>query len=378
MADRTQNTAAGTRVAQKILRAKAPAESPTNQRVRVLGGLALVLAVGMGSVLLGVWGDPMMLAQHIGLGGPTSVAGITAPQATQVAAPVGAASEALVPNIPVGKPAMPVEAPTHKTTSVASTAPRSQLRRPSFASVAPVGAIPCPPGTQSPDCRTTTASSGGARTPPQPEPQQASLQSRSSGPSVLEQAYGALTQGRLQEASQAYGQALANNPEERDALLGLAYIAQQQGKKDEAQSYYKRVLRQEPGNAVAQSALLMLSPLSDAQDFGSSSRDVAEQNPDSAAAQSVLGHALVRQDRLAEAQLAFFRAWQLEPNVARHAFNLAVAWDRLHQYAAAQQYYERAAALVMQVGSDRTSGFSLAEVQTRLTQLRMAANTGRP
>lgn len=199
------------------------------------------------------------------------------------------------------------------------------------------------------------------------------LQSRSTGPSALESGYAALTQGRLQEAKQAYAQALAGNPEERDALLGLAYIAQQQGHAEEARSYYQRVLRQEPGNAVARAGLLTLNPTDDVQALGSQSRDVAEQNPDSAAAQSVLGHSLVRQGRLADARLAFQRAHLLEPNVALHAFNLAVALDRLRNYAAARHYYELALALSAQSGGERSSGVQHVVVQQRLVQLQAAA-----
>ncbi len=199
------------------------------------------------------------------------------------------------------------------------------------------------------------------------------LQSRSTGPSALESGYVALTQGRLQEAKQAYAQALAGNPEERDALLGLAYIAHQQGHAEEARSYYQRVLRQEPGNAVARAGLLTLNPADDVQALGSQSRDVAEQNPDSAAAQSVLGHSLVRQGRLADARLAFQRAHLLEPNVALHAFNLAVALDRLRNYAAARHYYELALALSAQSGGERSSGVQHVVVQQRLAQLQAAA-----
>jgi tetratricopeptide (TPR) repeat protein len=198
------------------------------------------------------------------------------------------------------------------------------------------------------------------------------FQSRSTGPSALESGYAALIQGRLQEAKQAYTQALVGNAEERDALLGLAYIAHQQGRTEEARAYYQRVLRQEPGNPVAKSGLLMLSPTEDMQEFGSQSREIAEQNPDSAVAQSVLGQSLVRQGRLADAQLAFQRTHLLEPGVALHAFNLAVALDRLRNYDQARLYYERALTLSAQSGAERSSGVPLAAVRARLLQLQAA------
>ncbi|MDD5029902.1 MAG: tetratricopeptide repeat protein [Rhodoferax sp.] len=367
------------RVAQKIVRAKAPPAHPMNRRVWVLGGLALALATGMASVVLGVWGDPLLLAQNIGIGGSaSSVNGIAAVPSVAASAPLSGAAEAVVAAAAADQATLPVQADLAKTQS-GNAAPRrtGPSRRPAIDTVVVAKVATCPPGTRLPDCQPSAASTSTSSTPRaavEPLARQASVFSRSSGPSVLEQGYGALTGGRLQEASQAYAQALASNPEERDALLGLAYIAQLQGRKNEALLYYQRVLRQEPGNATAQSALLILYPLADPQDFGSSSRSLAEQNPDSAAAQSLLGHALARQDRLAEAQLAFERAQQLEPTVARHAFNLAVALDRLHQYDAAQRYYERAAALVLPTDAANASGFSLAEVKTRLTQLHSAAD----
>jgi Flp pilus assembly protein TadD len=165
---------------------------------------------------------------------------------------------------------------------------------------------------------------------------------------------------------------LLANPEERDALLGLAYIAHQQGRIEEARGYYQGVLRQDPGNAIARSGLLTTNAVDDPQVVASRAREVAEQNPDSAAAHSALGHAMVREGRLADAQQAFFRAHSLEPGVALHAFNLAVSLDRLRNFGPARQYYERALVLSAQTGGERPSGVPQAAVQTRLDQLRAA------
>lgn len=369
----------GTRAAQNLLRAKAPPAAPGGKkRVLVLAGVAAVLAMTLGSVMLGVWGNPMALVA--GFGAPKQVLVVTPPPPT-AQSPVEPKT-VLLANVatPVEKPptlpasaSAPVAAPTH----AATPQPRPVLSRPPDKprDAALVTALTCPPGTLPPECRAPKKKEPTSARISAPAVRQAGVQSRLSGPSALEQGYSALIQGRLQEARQAYEQALGKNPEERDALLGLAYIAQQQGRNDAAQAFYKRVLRQDPGNPNARTGLLMLNQTGDSQDFGNRSRDIAEQNPESAAAQAMLGHALVRQDRLADARLAFARAQQLEPNVARHAFNLAVALDRLHRYDEARQYYERAAALVRQVGPDQTSGFSLADVQARLEQLRAASQS---
>ena len=365
-AGRPTKPPSGERAAQNIVRAKEMPASKSRQGVGawVAVVLVLVLGAGLSSVFLGVGGDPMAWMKSLGLGQPSLQAtGVPAPAGV----PAGEAPAVSPPDLPVAAvaiaPVIPTpvsrSVPSQKTPvkSAASAPPGKDQRKLDGGSVP---ARTCPPGTVPPDCR------------PSGTDQQAGLQSRISGPSTLELGYAALTRGQLQEATKAYEQALVQNPEERDALLGLAYIAQQQSRQDEALSLYKRVLRQEPDNATARTGVLTLTMLGDAQDFGSRSREVVDQNPDSAEAQSILGHALVRQERLADARLAFARALQLEPQVARHAFNLAVAFDRLHNYDQARRFYELTAQLMKKPGSERSSGVVLRDVLVRLEQLRSA------
>lgn len=338
------------RVAQEIVRAKSPAaRARPPLRLMVLGAVALLLAVALGSLLLGWWGDPSAWFQTSAIPRPA----VAEPGAT---ARVEAA-----------------DAPVAAVTPPAPAAPD----RPE-----PVAVVPAPAATPVAPRAVTRKASGAPVTSPEPAPAtarpgQPMIQSRTAGPSALELGYAALVQGRLPAAAQAYGQALAANPEERDALLGLAYVAHQQGRLDEARGYYQRVLRQDPGNPVARSGLLAADAVDDPQTVASRSREIAEQNPDSAAAQSALGHAMVREGRLADAQQAFLRAHALEPGVALHAFNLAVALDRLHKFGRARFYYERALALAAQSGGERASGVPQSVVQARLEQLR-AANVTSP
>ena len=342
--------ASGTpRVAQEIVRAKAPAaRAKPPLRLVVLGSLAVLLAAGLGSVLMGWWGDPVNWIQSAGLANPSTV-GPAAPMVASRVEPVTVSP--VVSDVPVvsdapNRPVVPKGATPASATRATREPPDSVV------SPAPSRAVAKP------------------STPPKAAT--ALVQSRTVGPSALELGYAALVEGRLPAAAQAYGQALLANPEERDALLGLAYIAHQQGRIEEARGYYQRVLRQDPGNAIARSGLLTTNAVDDPQLVASRSREVAEQNPDSAAAHSALGHAMVREGRLAEAQQAFFRAHSLEPGVALHAFNLAVALDRLRNFGPARQYYERALALSAQTGGERPSGVPQAAVQTRLDQLRAA------
>jgi tetratricopeptide (TPR) repeat protein len=343
------------RAAQNIVRAKAIPAAAGSKRWVVLLAVAVLLGAGMASFWLGLGGDLKELAGIFGSDSEldkTNAVVVTAAPAALTRAeiqPAVPATEAMMPPGKVALAAMPPSVPAPP----AARAPRTPTVR------SPPRDAPALP----------------VQTPRPGDGAQASVQSSSSGPSILEMAYQDLISGRLPEAGAAYAQALAVNPQERDALLGLAYIAQRQGRKDESLSFYRRVLRQEPGNVTARAGILSLNPSGDVQDFGNQSRQVAEQNPDSAAAQSALGHALVRQDRLADARVAFSRAVQLAPDVPRHAFNLAVAFDRLHNYEEAQRYYERAVRLMKQSGSEGTSGFALADVMTRLEQLRFAASS---
>lgn len=348
------------RVAQSILRAKAPtAGTGKPKRLIVLGATAALLAMGLGSVMLGWWGDPMNWMQTSSL------------QASSIPPSIGPAETVIEP--PVMEPV--TAAPDQRTPLVAK--PSSAIVKvktpPSGAQVASRTEeilTECGPGSSGSGCSPPHSKPATVAPPRKATP--TLLQTASAGPSLLETGYAALTKGRLQEASQAYNQALSGNSEERDALLGLAYIAHQQGREDEARAYYKRVLRQDPGNPIARAGLLTLSPSTDVNELGSRASEVAEQNPDSAAAQSALGHGWVRQGRLADAQLAFQRAQKLEPTVALHAFNLAVALDRMRNYGPALTYYDRALALSAQSGGERTSGVPHAVVESRLEQLQSA------
>jgi tetratricopeptide (TPR) repeat protein len=188
-----------------------------------------------------------------------------------------------------------------------------------------------------------------------------------------------LVAGRWDEATQHYNQALKANSEERDALLGLAYIAQQKGQRDDAQVLYRRVLRQEPNNAMASAALLALDAQADSTQSSTRAKELAMRQPDSAAAMSVAGTAAVREGLLADAAQLFARAQYLDPANPMHAYNHAVALDRLGQHAAAAQQYEQ----VLKLSEKPTVGrnaFSVDAVRERLAQLRqaLAASPSKP
>lgn len=195
------------------------------------------------------------------------------------------------------------------------------------------------------------------------------FQARAAEPAPLETAYSALSRGQWQEAAEGYEKALAANPEERDALIGLAYVAHRLGRESEARERYRQVLRLDPRNPTALAGLMALNPV-DSQEQMQRTREAAEQHPDSAAAQSLLGHSLAGAGKLAEAQQAFLRAMALEPAVALHVFNVAVATDRLRNYGMATLYYQRAIELSDKAGGPALSGVNHALIQNRLQDIK--------
>ena len=360
------------KVAQNMMRAKQGtlAVRPSRQRLLALGGVAGLLGLG-GAVLWLGWLGPLALPGQPASPVPlASTPLVVNPALTVAPAPIVAPmlGSAEPPASAVAAASDPLAAMPAKAKKAARPAPAvAKAGRPApvglTSDTAPSTAEVATPSTR-PAARARAAASAA-----KPAELPNLLASTPSGARALELAYAALTQGRLADAEAGYKEVLKTSPEERDALLGLAYLAHQGGRAEVAKDFYQRVLRQEPGNPSARAGLLLQNLNSDTQDLSAGAREVAGQHPASAAAQSVLGHSLVRQGRLADAQMAFQRAHALEPGVALHAFNLAVAFDRLKNYAAASAIYERALSLSTQGGGAAASGLAHAVVQKRLQEL---------
>jgi tetratricopeptide (TPR) repeat protein len=189
------------------------------------------------------------------------------------------------------------------------------------------------------------------------------------GQSPLEQGYTALVAGRLDDAAHAYNAALANNPLEPDALLGLAYVAHSKGRRDDALALYSKVLRVDPSNSIAQSGLIALDAGAAGANKGDRAKALVTNQPDSAAAQALAANTLAQEGLVAEAALAFGRAHALEPGNPWHSYNLAVALDKLGNYTQAIDQYDKA----LQNAGNSPSPLSAQRIQSvrlRLEQLR--------
>lgn len=182
--------------------------------------------------------------------------------------------------------------------------------------------------------------------------------------SILLSAYESYQKDDYANAWQRYREALAQAPDNRDALLGLGVIAQQQGKNDAAVHYYRQVLVLDPRDPIAYAGL---SALGSGDSAGKESRlkQIISQQPDSAALYFALGHQYVEQSRWSDAQQAYFNALTMEPNNALFAFNLAISLDHLGQRKVAAQYYLQA----LQFDTTTHSRFNRAQAQQRLNEL---------
>jgi tetratricopeptide (TPR) repeat protein len=178
---------------------------------------------------------------------------------------------------------------------------------------------------------------------------------------ALDGAYQAFNSGDLASAQQQYETALRQDPNNRDALLGLAALSARQNQNDKAAAYYLRLLELDPTDATATAGLIGLRQ-GDAGQSESRLKAILAANPEAAPVLFALGNLYAQQGRWPEAQQAYFRAYSAAPDNPDYAFNLAIGLDRLNQGKLALTYYQRALALAQ----DKAAGFDRGAVRKRL------------
>lgn len=182
---------------------------------------------------------------------------------------------------------------------------------------------------------------------------------------VLEGAYQAYNAGDLAKARNDYQQVRRNNPDNRDALLGLAAVETQAGRYDAAEGYYTRLLELDPRDAHAQAGLIGLRGQVDPLAAESRLKNMISAQPEASFLNFTLGNQFAAQGRWAEAQQAYFHAYASDPEHADFAYNLAISLDRMHQTTPALEYYRRALALA----ESRPVSFDKTQVSKRILQL---------
>jgi tetratricopeptide (TPR) repeat protein len=182
----------------------------------------------------------------------------------------------------------------------------------------------------------------------------------------VEAGYAAYVAGQLASARGEYEQALRDEPNNRDALLGLGAVEVRAGRYESAEALYLRVLQLEPRDAQAQAGLIALrSGRSDPLVTESRVKSLLAADPGAHALNFTLGNQLASQNRWAEAQQEYFMAYAAEPENADFAYNLAISLDHLRQRRPALEYYERAIGLAAKHGAS----FDLGVARQRATEL---------
>lgn len=201
---------------------------------------------------------------------------------------------------------------------------------------------------------------------PSPEPQAAIARPAVQVNPNVQSGYAAYVAGDLVKARANYEDALREEPANRDALLGLAAIDVRAGRYEAAEALYLRMLQGDPRDPEAQAALLALrAGRSDPLATESRVKSLLAADPRAHALNFTLGNQFAQQNRWAEAQQEYLKAYAAEPDNADFAYNVAVSFDHLHQPRQALDYYQRAISLARQRGAS----FDFAAAQARAAQL---------
>ena len=176
-------------------------------------------------------------------------------------------------------------------------------------------------------------------------------------------AWALLEAGRFDEALAAYRRVLDRQPDNADALVGAASVLHRRGERESAYELYRRALVQQPNQPTALAGLMQLIAQADAATAESRLKDFIASHPNDDAPHAALGQLLARQGRWSEAQASLFQAHVLAPRRAAHAYNLAVALDRLHLVPQALNFYQLSLSL------PPSAEFGAEAVRQRIVQL---------
>lgn len=266
---------------------------------------------------------------------------------------------------PAPAPIIITSAPRTDVAPIATTTPVAPMQMPASASATtpPVHRTHKTVAAAAPEPTTanTNATNAGIATA---TPNSANNTETNSLDSLLAQAWNALNAGNLATAQQLYGQAQTRDPNNTDVYLGLASIASQQGDIATATRDYMKVLGLDPRNAPAQAGLLSLLGSADPAAAETRLKQLIAQTP-SPFLYSTLGNTYANQNRWAEAQQAYFEAYNRKPDNADYAYNLAVALEHINQPALAKSFYQRA----LDLSNSSLAHFDSAAVHARLQKL---------
>jgi tetratricopeptide (TPR) repeat protein len=182
---------------------------------------------------------------------------------------------------------------------------------------------------------------------------------------LVKDAYRAMQDGQIDRAETLYRNALQNDAQNVDALLGLAAIAAQRAQVQQSIGFYERALEIEPRNATAQAGLIALMGQADPQMSETRLKQLIAREP-SAFLYYSLGNLHANQNQWPAAQQAYYQAFQMQQDNPDYAYNLAVGLEHLNQPKLALTYYRKAIELSFAKGR---ANFDQNRVIERIGQL---------
>lgn len=186
---------------------------------------------------------------------------------------------------------------------------------------------------------------------------------------LLNDAYAAYVAGDYAAAESGYAAVLEQQPQRRDALLGMAALKLQNGDVAAAHRMYRDVLKRDPGNATAQAALFTLESRGAENVTEAKLKLLLDEGVDGGYIYFSLGNLYARKQRWPDAQQAYFEALRYHPANPDYNYNLAVSLDRIGQRESAAKYYEAA----VDLADSERGGFDPAQALARLQAI---AGTG--
>ncbi|WP_137936672.1 tetratricopeptide repeat protein [Chitinivorax sp. B] len=162
-------------------------------------------------------------------------------------------------------------------------------------------------------------------------------------PSDVARGYAAFQSRDWGAANRLYQNVLVQEPNNRDALLGMAVLAAHEGRQDASQAYYRQMLVLDPQDVDAQAGLAMVSRKQSGVERIAQLEELLNTQPGNAPLLQELAMAYHNQQRWADAQQLYFRAYTVQPDSPDAAFNLAISLERIDQPRLALRYYQQAA-----------------------------------
>jgi tetratricopeptide (TPR) repeat protein len=326
--------------AQAVFRAKSAATPAPRNRGLLWGGAAAAIVVLLAAAGY-VWFSLQSLAPRTAMVTRMRPPPLAQPPTASSASRMDALVSPLVPPRSDAAGARPAFSPPEET-------PREAASRPAAAPPASVAALARE--VQAPAAPPLTL----ARTVDAPRV-----------PTAVATAYGALVRGDLGKARENYVGALAADPANVDAELGLATVEARSGNRGAAADHYGRALDLDPRNATALAGLAALADFSRPEALEARLRSDLARLPGSAALNFTLGNVYASQSRWGEAQAAYFEAYRLQPGNPDIAFNLAVCLDHLDKLKPAADFYARA----LEAARHQAAEFDPALAERRLAEI---------